>query len=161
MNSNRMMIARKGFTLVELVAVIVVLAILSGIAVPKYLDYSARAKSAALQGCLGGIRTGIAQYFADQSVTGTAAYPTLVQLTTLGTVMQEALPANPYNGLSNVTAATVTEAAAGTRTVTGTAGWRYYVDNTLATPAAVFYANDSTATKVLDSTGAAITANKL
>jgi MSHA pilin protein MshA len=158
---NRQPINRRGFTLVELVAVIVVLAILSGIAVPKYLDYSARAKSAALQGALGGIRTGIAQYFADQSVSGTAAYPTLAQLTTLGTVMQESLPQNPYNGLSNVTAATATEAVATTRTVTGTAGWRFYVDNTLTTPAAVFYANSTTATKVLDSAGAAITANKL
>lgn len=160
---NRRTHTARGFTLVELVAVIVVLAILSGIAVPKYLDYSARAKSAALQGALGGIRTGIAQFFADQSVSGTAAYPTLTQLTTLNTVMQEALPQNPYNGLSNVTAATVTEAAAATRTVTGTgtAGWRFYVDNTLTTPAAVFYANDSTATKVLDGTGAAVTANKL
>lgn len=152
---------RRGFTLVELVAVIVVLAILSGIAVPKYLDYSARARSAALQGALGGIRTGVAQFFADQSVSGTAAYPTLTQLTTLNVVMQEALPANPYNGLSNVTAATSTEAASTTRTVTGTAGWRYYVDNTLSTPAAVFYANDSTATRVLDSAGAAIAANRL
>ncbi len=153
-----------GFTLVELIAVIVVLAILSGIAFPKYLDYSARAKSAALQGVLGGVRTGIAQYFADQSVAGTAAYPTLTQLTTRGTVLQEDFPANPYNGLTTVSAATSTEAAAGTRTVTtgnAASGWKYYVDNTLATPAATFYANDSTATKVTDSTGAFITANKL
>lgn len=157
-------VRRSGFTLVELIAVIVVLAILSGIALPKYLDYSARAKSAALQGALGGIRTGIAQYFADQSVSGTAAYPTLTQLTTRGTVLQEDFPANPYNGLNTVNAATATEAASGTRTVTtGTAasGWKYYVDNTLTTPAAVFYANDATATKVTDSAGAFITANKL
>lgn len=153
-----------GFTLVELIAVIVVLAILSGIALPKYLDYSARARSAALQGALGGIRTGIAQYFADQSVNGTAAYPTLAQLTTIGTVMQEAIPANPYNGLATVTAATSAEAAAGTRTTTSGAsasGWRYYVDNTLSTPASVFYANCTDATKVNDSAGAAVTANKL
>ncbi len=155
---------RRGFTLVELIAVIVVLAILSGIAVPKYIDYSARAKSAALQGALGGIRTGIAQYFADQSVSGTAAYPTLAQLTTVGTVMQEQIPANPYNGLSNVTTATAAQAAAGTRAVTtgaGASGWRYYVDNSLSTPAAVFYANSNDQTRVTDSNGAFITANRL
>ncbi|MBN8644484.1 MAG: prepilin-type N-terminal cleavage/methylation domain-containing protein [Planctomycetes bacterium] len=154
----------RGFTLVELIAVIVVLAILSGIAVPKYIDYSARAKSAALQGALGGIRTGIAQYFADQSVSGTAQYPTLTQLTTVGVVMQEQIPANPYNGLTTVTAATATEAAIATRTVaTGNSasGWRYYVDNTLSTPAAVFYANSTDASRVLDASGVAITANKL
>lgn len=35
---------RTGFTLVELVAMIVVLAILAGVAIPKYIDYSTRAK---------------------------------------------------------------------------------------------------------------------
>ena len=156
--------SNRGFTLVELIAVVVVLAILSGIALPKYLDYSARAKSSALQGALGGVRTGIAQYFADQSTTGTGAYPTLAQLTTQGTVMQEAFPTNPYNGLSSVNAATATEAAAATRTTTTGAtasGWKYYVDNTLTPPAETFYANDTTATKVTDSAGTAITANKL
>jgi len=156
--------SRRGFTLVELIAVIVVLAILSGIAVPKYIDYSERAKSAALQGALGGLRTGIAQYFADQSVSGTAAYPTLAQLTTAGTVMQEAIPQNPYNGLSNVTTATANQAGANNRAVAGgnnASGWRYYVDNTLATPAAVIYANSNAPTKVLDNAGAAITANRL
>jgi len=37
----------RGFTLVELVAVIVVLAVLAGVAIPKYFDYSNRAYLAA------------------------------------------------------------------------------------------------------------------
>ena len=37
----------RGFTLVELVAVIVVLAVLAGVAIPKYMDYSGRAYLAA------------------------------------------------------------------------------------------------------------------
>ena len=44
----------RGFTLIELVAVIVVLAILAGVAIPKYFDYSAQAKVSATKGTLGG-----------------------------------------------------------------------------------------------------------
>ena len=90
----------RAFTLIELIAVMVVLAVLAGVAIPKYFDYADRAKSASLQGALGGIRTGVASFSAESSFTGTAAYPTFAELTTLGTVMQEALPNNPYNGLS-------------------------------------------------------------
>jgi prepilin-type N-terminal cleavage/methylation domain-containing protein len=36
-----------GFTLVELIAVIVVLAILAGVAIPRYLDHSQRARATA------------------------------------------------------------------------------------------------------------------
>lgn len=154
--------SRRGFTLIELIAVIVVLAILSGVALPRYLDYTARARSSALQGALGGIRTGVAQFYADSTVSGTGAYPTLAQLTTIGTVMQEALPNNPYNGRNDVIAANATEANA--RTVSSTAaGWRYYVDNSLTPPAAIFFANTSDETRVVNtgSGGGYLDANEL
>lgn len=35
---------RRGFTLIELIVIIVVLAVLAGVAIPKYTDYSQRAK---------------------------------------------------------------------------------------------------------------------
>lgn len=142
-------VARRAFTLIELIAVIVVLAILSGVAIPKYLDYSERARSSALQGTLGGVRAGMGNFYADSSVSGTAAYPTLAQLTTPGTVMQESIPANPYNGLNNVIAATLAEA--NNRTVSNTAaGWRYFVDNASDPPVAIFYANSDDETRVDD-----------
>ncbi|GAB4548467.1 MAG: hypothetical protein Tsb0013_09070 [Phycisphaerales bacterium] len=151
---------RRAFTLIELIAVIVVLAILSGVAIPKYLDYSARARSSALQGALGGVRSGIANFYANSAIEGTTAYPTLAELTQVGTVMQEGIPTNPYNGLNTVIAASQAEAT--NRTVSGTAaGWRYFVDNASNPPVAVFYANTDDQTRVDDGNGSFETSNDL
>jgi prepilin-type N-terminal cleavage/methylation domain-containing protein len=113
---------RKGFTLIELIAVIVVLAILAGVALPKYFDYSAQARESACKGALGGFRAGIANYYANSAISGSPSFPTLAQMTTLGVVMQEPLPENPYNG-SNAVAAAVWNA--GSPPVSGAAGWNY------------------------------------
>ena len=101
---KRMQRSRRGFTLIELIAVIVVLAILAGVALPKYFDYAAQAKESACKGALGGVRAGVANFYANSAITGTAAYPTLLQLETQGTVMQEPIPENPYNGDNDVQA---------------------------------------------------------
>ncbi len=146
---RRTSMIRRGFTLIELIAVVVILAILAGVALPRYFDYAAQAKSAATKGTLGGCRAGIANYLANEVITnGAALYPTLVQLETLGTVMQEVIPDNPYDSGANpnvVNLATVAEAAARTVPVlSGTGGWAYYVDNALNPSAYTFYANTNT-----------------
>ena len=111
------------FTLIELIVVIVVLAILSGVAIPKYLDYSSKAKESACKGTLGAARSAIANWYANQLVVnGTAAYPTLTQIQTSGTVMQDTMPVNPYNNSSTIAAATYSSSAP---PVTGNAGWNY------------------------------------
>jgi len=154
--------ARRAFTLIELVAVMVVLAILAGVAIPKYFDYADRAKTSATEGTLGGVRSGLASFLSDSAISGTAAYPTAAQLTTVGTVMQQAIPANPYNGLSTVASIGSLDSATN-RTVANadTIGWNYYVDNSASPPVAIFWANSSTATTKLDGSGNAITANNL
>src|SRR5581483_7456225 len=68
----------RAFTLVELIVIIVVLAILSGVAIPKYIDYTANAKASAAKATLGAVRTAIANFYANSALTGTATYPTLV-----------------------------------------------------------------------------------
>ncbi len=111
----------RAFTLVELIVIIVVLAILSGVAIPKYIDYTANAKASAGKATIGAVRTAIANFYANSALTGTAAYPTLVQMQTLGSVMQETLPTNPYNNSATIAAATW----AATPPVTGAAGYNY------------------------------------
>ena len=74
--------------------------------------------------------------------------------------MQEAIPANPYNDQSTVeTVATLVDAQ--NRVVTGTSGWRYYVDNTATPPVKIFYCNDATTTRVSDGAGGFVDANDL
>ncbi len=124
---------RKGFTLIELIAVVVILAILAGVALPKYFDYAAQSKASACKGVLGGVRAGIANFYSNAAISGTAAYPTLAQLQAVGTVMQDTLPENPYKSSNAIAAATW----AATPPVSGANGWNY--DAT----AGKFWANSS------------------
>lgn len=114
---------RSAFTLIELIAVIIVLAILAGVALPKYFDYSTKAKESAAKATLGATRSAIANFYANAALTnGSAAFPTLVQLEADSTVLEQGVPENPYNGSNDIQAATWDVAAP---PVSGTAGWNY------------------------------------
>ena len=54
-----------GFTMIELVMVIVVLGILALIAMPQFYNLSVPAKAASEEGIVGGVRAGIATYIAQ------------------------------------------------------------------------------------------------
>lgn len=135
---------RRGFTLIELIAVVVVLAILAGVALPKYFDWADQAKLSACEGALGGVRAGIANFYANQAMSGSAQYPTASELSTIGTVMQEAIPENPYNGLKTVKS-TTTASDATNRVTDGTTGWYYYIDDATTPTTYAFWANSDTA----------------
>lgn len=115
----------RGFTLIELVIIIVVLGILAAVAIPRYQDMSAQAKESSARGSLGNIRSAITIYYANQAVTtGTATWPTLVQLQTYGTVLATTMPRNPYQLTTNAPDSVVTGVTPGV--IVGTrGGWAY------------------------------------
>lgn len=79
---------QRGFTLIELVMVIVILGVLAAVAIPKFVDLKGDAIAAATQGVAGGLSSASSVNYAARSVKGSPTGNAVANCTDVATSLQ-------------------------------------------------------------------------
>ena len=112
-----------GFTLVELVMVVIIIATIAAIIIPKFIDQVTQAKISTTKANLGTMRSAVELYAADHSGTYPSTDLTELLSNYTGTTYVRRMP---VDGISTVSAVVNTQANAG--------GWYYNATNHEALP---------------------------
>jgi len=82
---KKLIVNQKGFTLVEIIAVLVILGILAAVAIPKYFNLQEEARDKALDAALGEGVGRVNQHFAKQLLLGDTPGQIVYDNATIGT----------------------------------------------------------------------------
>ena len=85
----------RGFTLIELMIVVSIIAILAGILIPNFVYARAQAMTAACESNLRSIATAAELYYADQQVYPSSGDVSIALFTTNGTSYLNSVPTDP------------------------------------------------------------------
>lgn len=135
--------SNKGFTLIELVVVIVILGILAATAAPKFIDLTGDAKASVMEGALGSVESAVSMVRAKALIENATNGTDTVEIDGVHYALENGYPAAASLGAKDGTSAVNAYGILGLLDIDTTADGDF--DTTDAAPALIQHKNATTA----------------